>query len=201
VIDLLTPLVLIPLYWLLFKFSASKPSTLTEEIAFLLFAIFWVDGHGVHLAANSINNLIHALAEQGIIDVTGSDLYHLTYFFDEHLSHYMWHIGLVGLAAVLIYREWHSPIGQKTIWWATGLGGVIYGFTYFVVFLEGQTTPLGLPFALLIVLFTLVWGRNKLASQPVLAFFFLTCLVAGLLFASWGIYWGGFPQFTDVGLI
>ncbi len=201
VFDILTPLVLIPLYWLLFKYSASKLSSLTEEIVFLLFAVFWVDGHGIHLAANSINNLIHALANNGVIDVTGSDLYRLTYFYDESLSHYLWHIGIVGLAAVLIYREWRSPSGQKTLWWATVLGGIIYGFTYFVIFLEGQTLTLGLPFALLVVLFTLIWGRNKLALLPILAFFFLSCLVAVLLFASWGLYWGGFPQFTDVGLI
>lgn len=201
VIDLLTPLVLILVYWLLFKFSSSEPPGLTEEILFLLFAIFWVEGHGIHLASNSINNLIHALAERGGFDLTGSDLYTLTYFLDENLSHYLWHIGVVGLAALLIYLEWRSPSGDKTIWWATILGGLIYGFTYFVIFLEGQTVPLGLIFALLIVLLTLVWGRDKLASQPVLAFFFISCLVALLLFAAWGLYWGGFPQFSDVGLI
>lgn len=200
-IDLLTPLVLILVYWLLFKYSSSEPASLTEEILFLLFAVFWVEGHGIHLAANSINNLIHALAERGGIDLTGSDLHTLTYFLDENLSHYVWHIGIVGLAALLIYREWRSPSGEETIWWATILGGLIYGFTYFVIFLEGQTVPLGLTFALLVVLFTLIWGRGKLASHPVLAFFFVSCLVALLLFAAWGLYWGGFPQFSDVGLI
>jgi hypothetical protein len=34
-----------------------------------------------------------------------------------------------------------------------------------------------------------------------LAFFFVSCLPACLLFAIWGLRWGGFPQFTDVGLI
>ena len=201
VLDLLTPLVLIPVYWLLFKFSASKPSNLTEDILFLLFTVFWVEGHGIHLAANSINNFIHALAKHGVIDLIGSDLYALTYFLDENLSHYIWHIGLMGLAALLIYREWRSPTGEETIWWATILGSLIYGFTYAVIFLEGQTLALGLSFALLIVLLTLVWGRKKITSQPVLAFFFLSCLVALLLFAGWGLYWGGFPQFSDVGLI
>jgi hypothetical protein len=58
---------------------------------------------------------------------------------------------------------------------------------------------LGLPFALIVVLFAIIWGRAKLAQRPVLAFFFVTCLVALLLFTVWGLYWGGFPQFTDLG--
>ena len=35
----------------------------------------------------------------------------------------------------------------------------------------------------------------------VLAFFFIACLVAVVLFGGWGLYYGGFPQFSDVGLI
>jgi hypothetical protein len=51
------------------------------------------------------------------------------------------------------------------------------------------------------VLFTLVWGRTHLEQKPLLAFFFVSCLVAALFFTGWGIYWGGFPQFSEVGLI
>jgi len=36
---------------------------------------------------------------------------------------------------------------------------------------------------------------------PVLAFFGLACLVAVLLFAGWGLAWGGFPQFSEVRLL
>jgi hypothetical protein len=35
----------------------------------------------------------------------------------------------------------------------------------------------------------------------VLAFFFVVCLLAFVLFTGWGLYWGGFPQFSDVGLL
>ena len=107
----------------------------------------------------------------------------------------------MGFAALLIYREWHRPAGILTTWWAAILGGVIYGFTYFCIFLEGQTVVVGLPFALIITLLTLIWGRKKLAQQPIQAFFFVACLVAVVLFSGWGLYYGGFPQFSDVGLI
>lgn len=200
-IDILTPLVLIPIYWLLFKYAADSPSGTAQEITFMLLAVLWVEGHGIHLASNSINNLIGALAGSGVIDVSGTDIYNLTYFYDEVLSHKLWYGGLVGLAVLLIYREWRSPAGERTVWWSTVVAGIIYGFTLFAIFLEGQAMTLGLTFVLLVVLFTLIRGRRRLSQQPVLAFFFSACLLTALLFMGWGLYWGGFPQFSDVGLI
>jgi len=200
-LDILTPLVLIPLYWILFRSATRERSNLVEEIIFMVLAAIWVAGQGMHLSANSINNLAEVLAKKQVIDITGTSIYQLAYFFDEHLSHYMWHIGILGLAALLIYREWQHPSGNETTWWATILGGLIYGFTYFCIFLEGQTVLLGFPFALIITLLTLIWGRKKLAHHPILAFFFIACLVASLLFCCWGLYYGGFPQFSDVGLL
>jgi hypothetical protein len=200
-LDILTPLVLIPLYWLLFKHAAREGSSRMQEVAFMVLAAIWVQGQGLHLSANSINNLAENLAKRQVIDITGTSIYQLTYFFDEHLSHYLWHIGVLGLAALLIYREWRRPAGIVTTWWAAILAGLIYGLTYFCIFLEGQTVVLGLPFAIIISLLTLIWGRKKLAQQPILAFFFIACLVAVVLFGGWRLYWGGFPQFSDVGLI
>jgi hypothetical protein len=199
IFDIFTPLVLIPIYWALFKYPGE--STPAEETVFMVLGAFWVSGQGMHLAANSINNLIGAVADSGVLDVTGSDVYSLTYFYDEILSHYLWHIGVVGLAILLIYREWLKPTSQKTAWWLILIGGMLYGFTLFSIFLEGQTIALGIPFVYLFVLFTLIWGRKKLNSQPILAFLFISCLVAALFFTGWGLYWGGFPQFSEVGLI
>lgn len=87
--DILTPLVLIPIYWLLFRHAAANGKSLGEEIAFVVLAAVWVEGQGMHLSANSIDNLIEALARGQIIDIRATDIYRLTYFFDEHLSHYM----------------------------------------------------------------------------------------------------------------
>lgn len=201
VLDLLTPLVLIPIYWLLFRYAASGESHRSQETAFMFLAALWVLGQGMHLAANSINNLAEELARDGLLDITGTEIYTLTYFLDEHLSHTLWHIGILGLAALLIYREWRRPAGVRPIWWATILAGLIYGFTYFCIFLEGQTVLLGFPFTIAVILLTLFWGRTKLAQQPVISFFFVASLVAAVLFTGWGIYWGGFPQFSEVGLI
>jgi hypothetical protein len=155
----------------------------------------------MHLAANSIDNLIEGLASRQVIDIQTTDIYQLTYFLDEHLSHYLWQIGVVGLAALLIYQDWKRPFGIATLWWVVILGGLIYGFTLFCIFLEGQTVTMGLPFVVIITLLGLIWGRKLLAHKPVLAFFFISCLIATVFFVGWGLYWGGFPQFSDVGLI
>jgi hypothetical protein len=201
VFDILTPLVLIPIYWLLFRHASSNESAPGEEVAFMVLAAVWVEGQGIHLSANSIDNLIDALARSQVIDIKTTDIYRLTYFFDERLGHYIWHIGMLGLAALLIYHEWRHPVETGTSWGAAILAGILYGFSYFCIFIEGQTVALGLPFAMIIILFALLWGRKKLTQRSVLAFFFVTCLVAILLFIGWGLYWRGFPQFSDVGLI
>ena len=193
VFDLFTPLVLIPLYWLLFLWAGKGSPSLMESLVFMLLAALWVEGQGMHLAANSIG---HLLGSPGASDATN-----LTYFYDEQLGHYLWHIGLLGLAALLLYREWRHPAGLFTRWWSTLLSGVIYGFTLFAALLEGQTAPMGLPFIFIIVLVVLVWGRKKLVERPIRAFFFASCLVALLFFAGWGLYWGGLPEFSQVGII
>jgi hypothetical protein len=169
VFDLLTPLVLIPIYWLLFQISRDSKPSQNETIVFL---------------------------------IAGSDVETLTRFYDEVLSHYLWHVGLVGLSALLIYRQWKNPFVNER----SGLGfaiaaGIIHGFNYFIAVVEAATAPLGVPFALLVVIFALVWGRGKLRQQPILAFFFVTYLVATLLFLGWGLYWGGLPEFSKVGII
>lgn len=200
-IDLLTPLVLIPLYWLLFRYSSIEATRLNEEIAFILLAVFWVAGQGMHLSANSISNLIENLAKSGIIDLTTSQIFLLTNFYDEWLSHYLWHIGVLGMILLLLIREWSRPAGEKTVWWETILGGLLYGITLFLITLEGQTAPLALPFFLLVTLFSFLRGRKRFGHQPLLAFFFTACLLATALYLGWGIYWRGFPPLSQLGLI
>lgn len=194
VFDLLTPLVLIPLYWLMFRIEENKRPSLKEILAFVVLAAFWVEGQGMHLAANSIGHLLE--------EVKGSDVYNLTYFYDEVLSHYFWHFGIVGLSALVIFRQWRNPFTEgRAAMWLPILAGVIHGFAFFVIVVEAGTAPLGVAFAALAALFVLVWGRKNLRFQPLLLFFLTSYLLALLLFAGWGIYWQGLPQFSELGWI
>ncbi len=196
-IDLLTSLVLIPMYWQLYKnVTCNRPSQ-ASELIFMIMAAFWAAGQGMHLSANSIDNLIGNLAKTRVIDISGSDIFSLTYFYDEHLSHYLWHIGVIGFAALLIYESWRQPAEEATNWRLVIPAGILYGFLFFCIFLEGNTMPIGLPFVVIVSILVLIAGRVKLAQRPVLAFFFASCLVAVLLFVAWGLYWGCFPPIME----
>ena len=194
-LDNLTPLVLIPIYWLMYKGIVKEKSRLGSEIFFMVMAGFWVMGQGMHLSANSINNLIGYLARDKIIDVHSTDLYTLTYFYDEYLSHYLWHIGVIGLAILLVYESWRQPAHEKTDWRLVIPAAILYSFTCFCFFLEGNTIVLGMPFVTIITMLVLFWGRSKLKEQPVLAFFFATCAIAFVGLVVWRLYWGEFLPF------
>jgi hypothetical protein len=185
----------------MFKYAVGESPSLAENLAFLLLAVIWVEGHGMHLSANSVDNLIDALGTNPATNIKGTDVYRLVFFFDEQLGHYVWHTGLIGLPALLIYFEWRHAVESPVQWRMTILAGIIYGITLFCIFIQARTLFMGFPFAIAVVLFGLIWGRKQLAQCPLLAFFFVSCIVAILLFTGWGLYWGGFPQFTAVGII
>ncbi len=199
--DLLTPVALLPMYWILFRYAAREVPSLAEELAFLVLAAIWVEGQAMHLTANSSSNLMEDLADDNLIDLTTNDLFKLIHFYDEGLSQALWHASLLGLAALLMYREWRSPAGSLTTWRLAVPAGIIYGFILFAQGVEGEVVWMGLPFVLLVTFFGLVWGRRRFSQQPLFAFFFVSCLVALLFYIGWGVYWGGFPEFSEVGWV
>lgn len=193
VFDILTSLVMLPLYWLLYRAVQKGTINAPGIVVFLVLAAFWAAGQGMHLSANSIGHLLKGMET--------TDIYKLTYFYDEVLSHYLWHFGIVGLSALLIFRQWRNPVnGERAPWGRLLTAGAIHGFTFFLIVVEAGTAPLGVTFAALAVLFGLIWGRKRM-SQPLTAFFFISYAVAILFFIGWGIYWRGLPQFSEVGLI
>jgi len=194
VFDILTPLILLPLYWLLYRQCQPEPANMSGIVIFFIFAAFWAQGQGMHLSANSIGHLLYGME--------ATDIYKLTYFYDEVLSHYLWHFGIIGLSAFLIFRQWQNPFTEEqATLWPLILAGIIHGFTLFLIVIEAGTAPLGVTFAVLVVLFGLIWGRKKMGQQPLTTFFFISYTVATLFFIGWGIYWQGLPQLSEVGLI
>jgi len=196
IFDLFTPLVILPLYWLLFRGNGDNPASLKEYLIFMVLVGFWVLGQGIHLSANSIDNLLK------LKGLEIGDVYSLTYFYDETLGHYLWHLGTIGLSGLLIYRQWNNPLSHtKAITTSNILAGLIYGFVFFAMVVEGNTVPMGLPFSVLAIVFVLVWGREKLKQQPVIIMFLVGYSFALLLFAIWGIWQHGFPGFFEAGIM
>ncbi len=192
VTDILTPLILVPLYWLLVRLDRDEMPPMREMIAFLIFSALWVEGQGMHLGANSIGHVMKQLKS--------TDAYALTYFYDEGLSHYLWHGGVIALSALLIWRQWHNPFTENSSWHSIALAAFIYGATYFITTIEAGTALIGLPFAVVVAIIGL-FKRNDIARRPLAAFFIVSYIIATILFAAWGIYWRGLPQFSEVGII
>lgn len=194
VFDLLTPIVLIPIYYLLLYYGSAEKPDLRTTIIFLVFVAIWVEGQGMHLAANSIGHFL----EYG----DGSLLSQITYFYDEILSHFLWNFGIIALSAQLIYRNWQYPFsdGAGRLIWVV-LAGIIYGFTFFASGIEGGTILLSIPFAILAALFCLITGWGNYKIGPVNTFFLTGYGLAALAFTIWGIYWGSYPQFSELGWI
>ncbi len=193
VLDILTPLILLPLYWLLFWYGSSEKVKLGESMIFIVLAAMWAEGQGMHLSANSIGHLLNE-------EIHGN-VYILTVFYDEKLSHYLWHIGIFGLAALLVYLNWRNSSGEESNSWSIIIpAGIIHGFTIFLIVIEAGTTLIGIPYVLLLPLIILISGKDKLKSQPLVNFYFISCLVAVLFIAGWGIYFRDFPEFSEVGI-
>lgn len=190
VTDLATPIILLPLYWTLFQLRLNNAS-MKEISLFLIFAALLAQGQGMHLSANSIDN---------ILTEKTSDIYMLTHFFDEVLSHYIWFFGTIGLTSILLYRQFKNPFANQSKITLEVIAALFYGITNFISVIEAQLTPVGIPYSILVVFFGFM-NRKKLKQQPLLLFFFLAHLLSLILFAAWGFYFKGFPEFSSLGLI
>ena len=193
VLDIATPLVLMPLYWVLFTDAGRVYRTLALTLAFVVLAALWTEGQGMHLSANSIGNLFGGGTTQ---------VHTLIHFYDEVLSHYLWHLGIISLSILLLAVSYSDPVSASAPRWGIIIpAAVMYGFTYFAAIVEGGTVPLGLPAAVLIVVWLLARKQNEIKTHNLVGFFFLANAIALLLFAVWFARWGGFPEFSAVGLI
>jgi hypothetical protein len=174
-IDLLTP------YAVLGCVAAALLAAAADRLAWLVFAfgaVTYTEGHGIHLSANSIGNAI--------------DYQRIGYLWDETASHNIWYLGwvviVVALARVLAARA--APTGP-----APYLLAVLYGLTWFTNGVEGGTAIQGLVAA---AGFSW-WGWRERAGAGRLLL--LAYGLGFVLIAGFGIWQGGFPQFTDLGWI
>lgn len=142
-------------------------------------AVLYTLGQGIHLAANSINNAVPGDGEP-------------TYLWDEHVGHWLWYVGfyllVVALALALADRRMRGAPGAYLL-------ALLVGFTSFTNSVEGQTAWLGIAVG---VLFS-IWG---LLTRDGMGRLLLTAYGFSLaLFAVFGVWQGGFPQFSELGWI
>lgn len=142
-------------------------------------AILYTQGHGIHLAANSVGNAVSGEQEPA-------------HLWDETVGHYLWYGGfallVASLAATLSERRHRGGIGAHLL-------ALLVGFTTFTNSIEGQTPILGIAFSVLFV----AWG---FVTRDGLGRVLLTAYGSALLlFTAFGLWQGGFPEFSELGWI
>ncbi|MGI9594863.1 MAG: hypothetical protein ACR2QK_01805 [Acidimicrobiales bacterium] len=174
-IDLLTPFaVLLPLAWFL---SLHRPKRLW--VAAGIGSMLYVEGHGIHLSANSIGNVASLCsATQRTTDVI--------HLWDEVVGHYIWFLGLAIVLAVAATAVRGRPLDLPDT--AMAAGGALTGLTWATNGLEGGTAVFSLVCALGAV--AMVDRRRTGLSVALLA----GGTVAVAVIAGFGIVHGGFPQ-------
>jgi hypothetical protein len=197
IVDLFTPVVVLPAAWLLFqRAGVIRPST-AQQLLFVALAGLWASAQGMHLAANAIGHLVPAdLGDGG----------QLTYDLDEVLSHYLWHAALLGLTALIAYRAVRgqpepdaAAIGALVM---LGIAAALFGFTFFVMVTEGQTGPMSLPVAAVIAAAIVLVARGGILQRPGAALFATGYLLALVLCLIWaGMHDWQLIEFSKTGII
>jgi hypothetical protein len=196
-VDLLTPVVVIPLAWLVFDLSGGLGRR--GLVAFLVVAAVWVEGQAIHLAANAIGDAFpHEAAVAFYLTKPGD----LDLWLDETLSHWLWHAAWVALSILILAAATRGPaVSPDRASVTAAVAGLILGATFFLVTVEGVTTLLGIPATILILAWCLIAGRRGLARQPVVTCFLVASVVTMLGYGAWGALNGWtLPEFSKVGL-
>jgi hypothetical protein len=143
-------------------------------------AVLYVDGHGIHLAANSIGNL-HPTGSAGST----------AHFWDERWGHIEWHLGWFGLlgAVCLAERARLTAISPRQT--VTVL--VLLGLSLFTNTVEGGTWPLELAAT---AVFATWWLAER---RPLVRVVAASFAIGATLIGIWAIWQGGVPQFSEVG--
>jgi hypothetical protein len=150
-----------------------------EWVLAVVGAVAYVQGHGIHLAANSIGNARGDAAP--------------VHLWDEVVGHWVWYAGLALLVVALV------PAVRRAEVRAHPLGlllAAVVGLTWATNALEGGTAP----GSLLVAAALSAWGwrlRTDGAGRLLLAAFPLAVAVL----AVWGVVHAGFPQPSELGWI
>jgi hypothetical protein len=181
-VDLVTPFAVVGTAALVLVSLGAAPAAVALA---LVAGVLYVDGHGIHLAANSIGH-----------EALTGDAEDVTHFWDETFGHIEWHlgwmllIGAVGAAEALA----RGPRGLRPRSYVlAGATIAILGFTLFTSTVEGGTWWLAAAATAVFV----VWAVR--APRPLLATCAGAFVLAALLMAGWAVWQGGMPQFSEVG--
>lgn len=174
-IDLLTPYT-----FLLAAAGALRAGRVGQRVwaLYLVGAITFAEGHGIHLAANSVGNV-----------EPPSDIVHL---WDEVVGHYLWYSGVYLVFAALAAGLARAGAVRGVLPYVLA---VLVGVTVATNSLEGNTAV----FTMVVAVGFLAWGwTTREGLGRLLLVVYGTAL--GLLIA-YGVWQRGFPEPSDLGWI
>ncbi len=182
-VDLVTPFAVIAAAAAVLAALGARGAALAVAVAVAVAAaVLYVDGHGIHLAANSIGH-----------EALSGEAEDVTHFWDEEFGHIEWHLGWFGLIAAFCLAEREEGRLEPILAAATALP---LGLTIFTNTVEGGTWWLALAAAAVFVPWAAARRRRPLLVASAGAF-----ALAAVLIGVWAIWQGDVPQFTEVGWI
>lgn len=195
VLDIATPLVVLGLIWLLIHRTIRTPDS-RLALPFLLLAIVWAQGQGMHLASNSIDHQVPAGASGALPD--------LIHFYDERLSHYVWYLGVAMLPVYFLVLMWRDKaLVSRDSTLPVLPAALLFGLVLGISSIEAAVVPLILPtFAFTALLAAYLYRSTpRLRGVELFAFTGASVLVALGVLLGWGAYHGGWPEPSELGLI
>ncbi len=194
---LLTPWIGVGVFALLYVSIpvASDASTTHRNLFRLLFwtfSVLYVEGHGMHLAANSIGN--------NVVANTDLRLARSIFLFDEPIGHLLWLGGAIGLAlAAVAYQTSYTarePLTRRQIWLIL-VCGMFYGVSFALTIIEGRSALWALPIvlgALIVMGYGWLRGQWELSRRPASAFFLSGFTLLLITLGVWFVGFGGFVE-------
>ncbi|MEO3829130.1 hypothetical protein [Actinomadura sp. B10D3] len=173
-IDILTP------YAVLLTAAAALHASRTRPrvwVLYLVGAITYTEGHGIHLAANSVYNF-----QPGPT----------AHLWDETVGHYLWYAGTTLVFAALAVAFARTPAPRTWLHLPLSLGVAI---TWTTNSIEGTTAFMGIAVA---AAFTVYGWRTRFGLGRVLIPAFAPAVV---MLVAYGIWYRGFPQPSNMGWI
>ena len=165
--------------------KASESSTGHKNlyrVLFWTFSVLYVEGHGMHLAANSIGN--------NLVTNTDARLARSIFLFDEPIG-----LALIAVAYQSSYTS-RDQLTRRQIWLIL-IGWMLYGVSFALTIIEGQSALWAGPIVI-VALFVLgvrwLRGKTNWYKQPASTFFVTGFSVVLVTLGVWLLRFGSFVE-------
>lgn len=175
--------------------------------SFLVLSMAFIYGQGMHTTGNAIDTFATEVSDYR--EILPKDLYSLSFFLDGRLSYLVLFAAVVGLVGC--WYAWNQGALAPPLLPELPLIlipiGLLYGVTMAYAVLEAGMVWIIIPIVLLLMWMWLWFWRRSGRSlggyaghRPFTIFVAVMTLVAVAVLIGWGLYFGGFPQPSEVGL-